>query len=111
MEVIANKISKKSLFKLLFIGLSFGFFVFFLMCGIADIFFGTETVRLTARLGETPITGFSGSLLALAMWPIFSFFFAGFIWILSILGLWIYSFMRPLKVVFKGVESPSEKVV
>ena len=106
MEVIASKISKKSLFKLLFIGLSFGFLVFFLMCGIAAIF-GAETVRWE----ETPITGFSGLLLALAMWPIFSFFFAGFIWIFSILGLWIYSFMRPLKVVFKGVESPSEKVV
>ena len=106
MEVIANKISKKSLFKLLFIGLSFGFLVFFLMCGIAAIF-GAETVKWE----ETPVTGFSGLLLALAMWPIFSFFFAGFIWTFSILGLWIYSFIRPLKVVFKGVESPSEKVV
>jgi hypothetical protein len=104
MEVIASKISKKSLFKLLFIGLSFGFLVFFLICGIAAIF-GAETVKWE----NTPVTGFSGLLLALAMWPFFSFFFAGFIWIFSVFGLWIYSFIKPLKVVFKGVISPSDK--
>ena len=103
MEVIAHKISKRSYFKLLFIGLSLGFLVFFMFCGIAALF-GAETVKWE----ETPVTGFPGLLLALAMWPFFSFTFAGFIWCFSIFGLWIYSFIRPLKITFKDVVSPKE---
>ncbi len=96
MEITVKKISKRSLFKMLFIGFSLSFFVFFLMCGIASIF-GAETVKWE----ETPVTGVSGLLLALAMWPIFSFFLALFMWCFVAFGLWIYSLAKPLKLVFK----------
>ncbi|EPQ8317641.1 hypothetical protein ACUWOJ_004276, partial [Vibrio vulnificus] len=55
MEITVKKISKRSLFKMLFIGFSLSFFVFFLMCGIASIF-GAETVKWE----DTPVTGVSG---------------------------------------------------
>ncbi|MCU8357017.1 hypothetical protein OC503_21455, partial [Vibrio vulnificus] len=96
MEITVKKISKRSLFKMLFIGFSLSFFVFFLMCGIASIF-GAETVKWE----DTPVTGVSGLLLALAMWPIFSFFLALFMWCFVAFGLWIYSLAKPLNLVFK----------
>ncbi len=96
MEITVKKISKRSLFKMLFIGFSLSFFVFFLMCGIASIF-GAETVKWE----ETPVTGVSGLLLALAMWPIFSLFLALFMWCFVAFGLWIYSLAKPLNLVFK----------
>lgn len=102
MEITASKISKRSLFKLLLIGFCLGFFVFFLVCGIASVF-GLETVKW----GEAPVTGFSGLLLALAMWPVFSLFMASFMWCIVAFGLWLYSFIKPLKLVFKGTVEPN----
>ncbi len=96
MEITVKKISKRSLFKMLFIGFSLSSFVFFLMCGIASIF-GAETVRLDGA----PVTGTTGLLLAMAMWPVFSFFFALFMWCCVAFGLWIYSFAKPLNLSFK----------
>ena len=98
MEVVAQKISKKSLFKLLATGLSLGFLVFFSICGVAAIF-GAETVHWN----EEPITGLNGLITALLMWPFFSLFFTGFIWLVTVFGLWIYSFAKPVKVSFKNV--------
>ncbi|GFD90464.1 hypothetical protein KUL152_26900 [Tenacibaculum sp. KUL152] len=96
MEVVAKKISKKSLFKILFIGAFLGFAVFFIGCGIGA-FFGLESVRWN----NEPVFGVSGFLLALAMWPFFTFFLSLFIWLFCILGLWVYSFFKPIKVTFK----------
>ena len=44
MEITAKKISKKSLFKLLAIGFTFGVSIFAILCGIAALF-GAETVE------------------------------------------------------------------
>ncbi|MBB1465556.1 hypothetical protein H5300_19965 [Vibrio sp. SG41-7] len=96
MEITVKKISKRSLFKMLFIGFSLSFFVFFLVCGIASIF-DAETVKWD----ETPVTGISGLLLALAMWPIFSLFLTLFMWCFVAFGLWIYSLVKPLNLLFK----------
>ncbi|EHR1005903.1 hypothetical protein [Vibrio parahaemolyticus] len=101
MEITAKKISKRSLFKMLFIGLSLGFFVFFLICGVASMF-GAETVKWD----ETPVTGTSGLLLALAIWPVFSLFFTLFMWCFAAFGLWMYSLVKPLNLVFTEVPKP-----
>lgn len=98
MEVTAKKISKSSIFKIYFIGLSGGFFVLFLIFGVAAIF-GAETVKWENQ----PVTGFMGLITAMLMWPFFSFLFAGFMWLISILGLWLYSFIKPITISFKGV--------
>jgi len=96
MEVVAKKISKKSLFKLLTIGFTSGISVFAILCGIAA-FFGSETVEWNG-VYKTGIEGFIYSLL---IGPVLGFFSACFIWLFTVFGLWIYSFFRPIKITFK----------
>jgi len=98
MNITAKKISKGSVFKIYFLGLAGGFFVLFFIFGVSAIF-GAETVKWE----EQPITGIMGFIIAMLMWPFFSFFFAGFMWLISILGLWLYSFIKPITISFKGV--------
>ncbi|WP_194437822.1 hypothetical protein [Vibrio fluminensis] len=96
MHITSHKIAKRSLLKILVVGLGLSFFIVFLIAGIAATL-GRETVLWDNEV----ITGFRGLLLALAIWPIFSFIFALFIWVWLSLGLWIYSFISPIKIVFK----------
>ncbi len=98
MNITAKKLTKGSVFKIYFLGLAGGFFVLFLIFGISAIF-GAETVKWEGQ----PITGFMGLVTAMLMWPFFSFFFAGFMWLISILGLWLYSLIRPITISFKDV--------
>lgn len=103
MQIEAKKISKASLFRLITLGLGCGFFVFFTLCGVASIF-GAETVSWN---GES-VTGVMGLVAALLMWPIFSLFFSLFIWLVSIFGLWVYSFFGTLKFEFRDVVTKAD---
>jgi len=98
MDITAKKITKGSVFKINFIGLATGFFIIFLIFGVLAIF-GAETVKWE----DQPITGVKGFITAMLMWPFFSFFFAGFVWLISILGLWLYSFIKPITISFKDI--------
>ncbi len=98
MNITAKKITKGSVFKIYFLGLAGGFSVLFLISGILAIF-GAETVKWE----EQPVTGFKGFVTAMLMWPVFSFLFAGFMWLISILGLWLYSLIRPITISFKDM--------
>jgi len=100
MDITAKKITKGSVFKIYFIGLAGGFFVLFFILGVLAIF-GAQTVTL----GEQPIIGIMGFIAAMVMWPIFSFFYAVSMWLISILGLWLYSFVKPITISFKDVIS------
>jgi hypothetical protein len=42
----------------------------------------------------------------LAIWPVFSLCFTLFIWCFVAFGLWIYSLVKPLNLVFKEVPKP-----
>lgn len=95
MNIEVKKITKGSLFKLLFVGGLFGFFFLFIACGIAA-YFGAETISVN---GEN-VTGFKGLTSAIIMWPFFSAAFAGFMWLFMAFGLWIYSLFKPLKLSF-----------
>ncbi len=106
MEIIAKKISKKSLFKLLFVGFSAGFSVFSLLCGIAAIF-GAETIQLNGVYR----TGIEGLVYSVFMGPVFGVLFACLIWLFLVPGLWIYSFFQPLKISFKNCLNDQPKVV
>ncbi len=105
-EVIAKKISKKSLFKLLFIGFTVGLTIFSLLCGIAAIF-GAETVQWNGVYR----TGFEGLLYSIFMGPVLGIVFSCVIWLFLVPGLWIYSFFQPLKVSFKNTLNEQPKVV
>ena len=96
MEVVAKKISKKSLFKLMTIGFTLGISFFAVLCGIAA-FLGSETVEWNGVYR----TGMEGFLYSLLIGPICGFFSSCFIWLFTVFGLWIYSFFNPVKVTFK----------
>ena len=98
MNITAKKISKGSVFKIYFFGLTGGFFIPFLIFGVSAVF-GAETVQWQGGY----VTGFAGFVAAMIMWPCFSFLFAGFMWLVSILGLWLYSLIKPITISFKGV--------
>jgi hypothetical protein len=100
MKVTAQKISKGSVFKIYFIGLGGGFFILFLIFGISAMF-GAEAVKWE----EEPVTGIRGFVVAMLMWPFFTIMFSGFMWLISILGLWLYSLLRPINVTFKNIVS------
>jgi hypothetical protein len=100
MIITAQKISKRSIFKIYFIGLTGGFFILFLLFGILAIF-GADTIKL----GEKSITGFMGFVTAILMWPIFSLMFTVAMWLISILSLWLYSLVRPISINLKNVIS------
>ncbi len=98
MNITAKKLTKGSVFKIYFWGLTGGFFVLFLIFAISA-FFGAETVKWN----NEPVTGFMGFVTAILMWPVFSFIFAGVMWLISILGLWLYSLIKPITISFKDV--------
>jgi hypothetical protein len=98
MNVTFKKISKGSLFKLLAIGFFTGFFVIFTVFGVAALF-GADTVNWN----NVPVHGISGFLLSWVLWFLCSFFFTVFTWLISILGLWLFSFKQNLTLKFKGV--------
>lgn len=100
MEIVAKKISKKSLFKLLFIGLTTGLSMFAILCGIAA-FFGAETVQWNG----VHRTGIEGLIYGFIMGPFLGLLFSCVMWLLITPGLWVYSFFRPIKVTFKDVQN------
>ena len=100
MEIVAKKISKKSLFKLLFIGLTTGLSMFAILCGIAA-FFGAETVQWNG----VHRTGIEGLIYGFIMGPFLGLLFSCVMWLQITPGLWVYSFFRPIKVTFKDVQN------
>lgn len=105
-EVIAKKISKKSLFKLLLVGFTTGLTSFSLLCGIAAIF-GAETIQWNGVYR----TGIEGLVYSIFMGPVLGVVFACLIWLFLAPGLWFYSFFRPLKLSFKNCLNEQQKVV
>ena len=99
MKIRAKKLSKGSLFKLIFIGFSVPLLPFFLLCGIAS-FFGANTVKV----GNKPITGIMGLIVSLIMYPIFCITFSSIMWVGSALGLWIYSMFWKIELEFSDAE-------
>lgn len=104
MIIVARKISRDSVFRILFIGLGGTFFMLFLLLGIGALF-GADTVSFD----DEPVTGIKGLGVALLMWPVFSFLMSAFLWCACIFGLWLYSLFAPIKVEFKNVVSGAEK--
>jgi hypothetical protein len=99
MQVVAKKISKKSVFKVLVIGLTTSLSLFGVLCAIAALF-GAETIQWN---GEYK-TGIEGLLYGLLIGPTLGLFFACIMWLFIAPGLWMYSFIRPLRLTFKHGE-------
>ena len=97
MDVVAQKISKRSLFKIMFIGFTIGISILCLIFGIAALF-GAQTIEW---FGEHK-TGIEGLLYSLITGPIFGFVFTSIMWFFTVIGLWVYSFINPLRISFKN---------
>ena len=103
MEIEANKISKKSLFKLLFLGLGVSLVVFCIFCGIAA-FFGASMITIN----EVNRYGLEGLIYGIILGPIFALVFSSIAWCFMAFGLWIVSFFKPLRLTFKVNNSAQE---
>ncbi len=83
MKVCARKLTKASLFKILFIGFAIALLPFMLLCGIASVF-GATTIIVNNR----PVTGIMGLIAAIVMYPIFCLVFPSIMWLGCAFGLW-----------------------
>ncbi len=99
MKIRAKKLSKGSLFKLIFIGFSLSLLPFILLCGIASIF-GAHTIRVNNKA----ITGIMGLAASLILYPISCIIFSSITWVGCALGLWIYSKFRKIELEFSDAE-------
>ena len=99
MRIRARKLTKVSLFKLLFIGFAIPLFPFILVCGIASLF-GAHTVTVN----EQPVTGVMGLAAALIMYILFCIIFPALMWAEFAIGLWVYSKFRKIEIEFVDAE-------
>ncbi len=95
MELEVRKLSKATVFKIYFIGIGISAMTVTVLSGIAAIF-GAETVNWN---GEQ-VTGFSALIYGPLIGAMFTIFASLFCWVLSLFGLWVYSFFRPLSLEF-----------
>ncbi|ASD69565.1 hypothetical protein [Pseudoalteromonas piscicida] len=98
MEVVAKRISKISLLKILFIGFTISMSILTTCFGIAALF-GFNTIEW---FGEYK-TGIEGVFYGVLMGPIFGAILSCMSWVAITLGLWVYSFFNPIKVSFRHV--------
>jgi len=111
MKIFARKLTKSSLFKVLFIGFAIPFFPFALLCGIASLFRAS-----TVAINNRPVTGVMGLLVAIIMSPVFCLIFTSSMWLWYALSLWVYSWFRKIELEFvegeiiSGTSPPDTKV-
>ena len=92
-KIIINKLKLGSLFKITFIGLTFGFVPIFLLLGILS-FFGMSSLKWN----EQPVTGVTGLIAAPFMGLFTALIFTVIIASVMGLGLLIYSKFNKLEI-------------
>lgn len=96
METVkVKKISAGTIFKLIATGLTVGFLPIFIICGIMGAF-GMDSLTWN----EQPVTGikalFIGPLMAVFMALMFTLIIGS----VTVFGLWIFSFFKPVNIEF-----------
>ena len=98
-EISVQRVSAGSLFKLAGLGLAFTLVPFSILMGCFS-FFGASTITWNNQ----PLTGVSGLVAS----PFIGLFLAGlftiFLGACMTLGLWLYSFFRPITILAKLAE-------
>jgi hypothetical protein len=102
MHINTNGMTMGSLFKFLWIGNLAGWFFFFGLLAIVNLF-GPGAITVN----NEPVSGPVGFLFSLIAWPIAAALFTGLQWLFFALGFGIYSRFRRLSLDFKD---PSEVV-
>ena len=99
MIIETRKISKRSLLKLLLIGIGTTSLVFFTFIGVLAAS-GAGTVTFN---GET-YSGIQALSTAFLMWPFFAIAWSLIVWTMLVFGLWIYSKYKPIQIEFNDLE-------
>jgi len=99
-HINTNGMTMGSLFKFLWIGNLAGWFFFFALLAVVNLF-GSGAITVN----DEPVSGPVGFLVALASWPIAAAVFTGLQWLFFSLGFAIYSRFRRISLDFK---EPSE---
>ena len=94
-QVEIKKLSAGSVYKVFAIGLTCGFIPLFLLFGIMGAF-GIEALIWN----EQPITGIKAIFIGQLMAVFMSLIFTALIGSICALGLWFFSFFKPLKIEF-----------
>ena len=99
MKVVAHKLTKKSVFMVLLIGMGTSLMTFSLVMGVLSIF-GFETIHVN---GES-IIGLNGLLSALLMGASSILGSVTSLWLCIVFGLWVYSHFGNLNIEFVEVK-------
>lgn len=95
-EIAVQRISAGTLFKLTVVGIGFSFIPFSVLMGVLALF-GAATISVNHQ----PLTGLAGLLaspfVGLGLTVVFTLFVGTFM----MLGLWLYSTIRPLTLLVK----------
>lgn len=95
-HIEAKGLSAGSLYKLLFAGLFPLIFLFCISCGIAG-FFGYNTVSINGVY----VYGFKAVLAAFILGIALPALLSAFLWIIMIVGLWLWSHVRKITLTIK----------
>ncbi|MPV86258.1 hypothetical protein [Ostreibacterium oceani] len=94
-QIEVKKVSAGTVFKLFVIGLTVGFLPVFLLFGVLGMLgLGTLTWN------DQPVTGIKAIFVAPFIAVLMSLIFTALLGSICALGLWVFSFFRPLKIEF-----------
>lgn len=100
-QVEVKKVSEGTIYKLFAVGLTFGFLPLFILLGIFGAF-GMEAITWN----EQPVTGIKAIFVGPLMGIFMSLMFTAMIGSICALGLWFFSFFKPLKIEFTVNKTP-----
>ncbi|MEH6556777.1 MAG: hypothetical protein V7459_03510 [Oceanicoccus sp.] len=99
-SVDVKKICAGSVYKMIAIGLCCSFIPFFLLLGI---FGAADMSALTWN--RQPLTGFKAIFLSPIIGLLMALVFTAIIGGCTVLGLWLYSFFKPLTIEFQTIDN------
>ncbi len=102
MRLEVKKLSKATILKIYFIGIGVSAMTFTTLCGIAALF-GAETVNWNGD----QITGSAALIYGPLIGAMITIFATLLCTVLSIFGLWVYSFFKPLSLEFTELSQES----
>ena len=94
MIILAKKLTNRTLFRLLYIGLAISLFI--IVCILAIIVLCTDRIsfNVTVTAGENELSSVTVVIIALFLFPVITLVISAVVWLLLWAGLSIYSIFR-----------------
>jgi hypothetical protein len=100
--VETGKISKKSLFGIIFVEIGLGsLLLFILIASLSFLDLGSLTINADLELGPIDF------VFVLLIWPIFAMLWIILTWAILVPGLWVFGRTRVIRIRFQDSEVPS----